>query len=164
MSRLWINIASFQIVWFVSVVYGDMLAMIFTSIALLIHARWVMQHQNEWLLIVAITILGLLWDGLMSWTGVLIFEPSSSIFIPLWLICLWALFASTLSHALAWLRQRLLISAILGAIFGPFSYWAGTRLSATELGSPLQQSLLILAIGWMFIMPLALLMARRIVR
>ena len=164
MSRLWINIIAFQAVWFVSVVYGNGPALVSTIIAMLIHVKWVMQDQREWLLIAAVIVFGFIWDSLMTVSGVLVFSPEPATLIPLWLICLWALFATTLTHALAWLKHRLIVSALLGAIFGPLSYWAGTRLSSTEFGLSLEQSLIVLAFGWMLIMPLAVLLTRRVVR
>jgi len=45
--------------------------------------------------------------------------------------------------------------AVLGARFGPVSYYAGFNLGALQLGLPHLRSLFIIAIGWSLFMPLA---------
>lgn len=53
---------------------------------------------------------------------------------PVWVGALWSLFATLPCHSLGWLRGRPLLTAVLGAVGGPLSYLAGTRLGATGLG------------------------------
>jgi hypothetical protein len=73
--------------------------------------------------------------------------------IPLWLMGVWLTFAILPNHSLAWLKNRLRLSALLGALGGPLAYWAGVRLDAATFNWPLLPSLLLLAIVWAALMP-----------
>src|SRR5690554_7704503 len=59
----------------------------------------------------------------------------SSFIIPLWLILLWASFAATILHSMAWLLEKTWLAALLGAIAAPWSYYAGSLLKSIELTS-----------------------------
>ena len=71
---------------------------------------------------------------------------------PIWIVVLWVLFALTLNHSLSWLKGRVVLAAIFGALGGPLAYVAGEKLMAVTIVEP--NTLLILAIGWAFITPL----------
>ena len=43
------------------------------------------------------------------------------------------IFASTLTASLGWIRDRLWIAAVLGAISGPFTYWIASGMDAVSL-------------------------------
>lgn len=45
--------------------------------------------------------------------------------IPLWLMLLWALLATTLRHCLAWTARPWWLASLLGGVAGPLSYYAG---------------------------------------
>ena len=79
---------------------------------------------------------------------------------PFWLWMLWLMFALTLNASLAFLKNRsLAISAALGAIFGPLTYYAGATLGAAHLDfSPF--NLAMLAIAWMLVLPLLVMTAQ----
>ena len=106
-------------------------------------------------------LIGIVWDSALVMLGWLDF--SSGFFIagvaPYWILALWALFAITLRHSLAWLQARLLTAAVVGAIAGPLAYWGGLRLGAVILVEPLQ-ALVALSIGWGLFTPLLLRLAR----
>jgi hypothetical protein len=51
------------------------------------------------------------------------------------------------------MNQHLALAVIFAAIFGPASYWAGSKLTDAELGLPLMTSLLIMAVGWALLFP-----------
>ena len=103
---------------------------------------------------VLIVILGTLIDSALTLGGVYVFEsPVYGVPIPLWLIALWAGFALTLGHSLNYLQSHLVICALLGAIFGPVSYWAGARFGAVGFPNSIISTLLILAIIWGVLFP-----------
>ncbi len=80
---------------------------------------------------------------------------------PLWLACLWPVFATTLMHSFAVLQNRLLLAAVCGALGGALSYIAGVRLSAMEFASPLWGPVLLGAL-WAAVFPLLLQVAARL--
>jgi len=74
-------------------------------------------------------------------------------FAPAWIVVLWALFATTLRHALGFLHGRWALAALLGSVSGPLSYLAGERLGAVSLGV---HGLPALAVAWGLALPILL--------
>lgn len=140
----------------VCVLGGNIPAMIYTAVALLIHGVFVVENDSEWWLIAAIAVVGSLWDRMMAFTGYLEFATGGWLGIPIWLICLWLLFATTFLHCLKWLSGKLWIAVPAAAVFGPASYWLGARLSDASLGQPLWISLSVMAVGWAILFPIGL--------
>ena len=153
MKKILINLAIFQIGWMVCVIGGDVYALAYTLFAVVIHQAFVVEHKSEWQFILIVTAVGCLWDSLMALSGVMIYPDSTLIGIPVWLICLWVLFAMTFMHALSWLRRYLWLAAVFAGVFGPVSYWLGGELSAADLGAPVTLSLAIMAAGWAILFP-----------
>ncbi len=81
---------------------------------------------------------------------------------PVWLVSLWLAFGTLLSVSLAGFQRRLALGAVLAAVGGPLSYYAGSRLGAIGLGEPLSWSLGVLAIVWAAVFPMLLIAARRL--
>jgi hypothetical protein len=52
---------------------------------------------------------------------------------PLWIVTLWVAFGSLLNSSLTWLSGRPLLTVLMSAIGGPFSFWSGTRMGATAV-------------------------------
>jgi hypothetical protein len=82
---------------------------------------------------------GLFLDSAWSLAGALSYSAGwpSPHFTPVWLLTLWAAFALTLGHSLAWLRPRPRLAALFGFFGGGFSYAVGARVGAVELAIPL---------------------------
>ena len=161
-KKILINLVLFQIGWFVCVMGGDIYAVIFTIAALLIHNWLVLSNSVEWKLIGIVVIVGCLWDMLMAQTGVIHYGDTLLLGIPLWLVCLWMLFATTFMHGLFWMNRHLPLAVIFAAVLGPASYWLGSNLTDAELGLPLMTSLLIMAVGWAALFPCGIYYAGRL--
>jgi len=73
---------------------------------------------------------------------------------------LWALFAAQFNTTFGWLKQRMLLASVLGAIAGPMSFRAGAALGAVRFAFPLPATI-VLAIGWAILMPVLILLSRR---
>ena len=73
---------------------------------------------------------------------------------PVWLLALWAMFATALRGPLAWLSGRYVLSALLGAVFAAPNYFAGARLGAVVINPSGCYSVLVLALSWAAAMPL----------
>jgi hypothetical protein len=153
MKKPLINLVLFQLGWLVCVLGGNVYAAVFTLLALLTHHWLILDDRREWKLIAVIVFCGCLWDIVMSQTGVLHFSDTMLAGIPLWLLCLWLLFATTFMHSLLWLRRYLWLAVPLGGVFGPLSYWIGANLTEVELGSPTIVSLAIMVGGWAVLFP-----------
>jgi hypothetical protein len=160
MKKKLFNLAIFQVGWIVCVVGGDLYAVAYTVIALLIHHRYVLEKISEWQLVAIVTVVGSLWDMLMASSGMIHYTDSVFLGIPIWLICLWALFATTFMHALSWLNRYLWLAAVFAALLGPASYWFGSELSDAYLGAPILTSLAIMAAGWSMLFPAGIFLTR----
>jgi len=150
-----LNALLFQVGWFSCVLGGDLLAVVITATILLVHSQWLMRSSREWLLIALVAVIGISLDSFWSYNGLLQF-PGVALGIPLWLACIWLLFATCLCHSFNWLQQRLLLASLLGAVAGPSSYLAGAAMADVVLGEPQLFSIALMALAWAFMFPLLL--------
>ncbi len=67
---------------------------------------------------------------------------------PLWLLALWAHFATTFRYSLRALVARPWAAVLFGALGGPVAFLAGERLGAVTLTRPLGAAVTALALGW----------------
>lgn len=145
----------FQVAWFACVAGGNPGALAAALTLLPLQATWPGRRGGrEWALVGLCSALGLAMDlgwqaaGLLDFTGDLI-GP-----LPPWLLLLWLFFSGTLLRSLAFLQDRLLLAAVLGAVAGPFSYWVGMRLGAAQSVHPPWQVALAMAPAWAMLLPL----------
>ncbi|MFA9419349.1 MAG: DUF2878 domain-containing protein [Gammaproteobacteria bacterium] len=164
MKKKILNLAIFQAGWIVCVVGGNLYALVYTAIALLIHHRYVLEKKSEWQLIAIVAVVGSLWDILMTHSGMVYYANAGLPGIPIWLICLWVLFATTFMHALSWLSRYLWIAAVFAAVLGPASYWIGSELSDAYFGTPILTSLVVMAAGWSTLFPAGIYLSQRYYR
>ena len=85
--------------------------------------------------VLSIILIGVAVDFLL--TVFKLIEFTQGQLLPSWLMLLWVLFALTFSAGYRWLNKLpVIVSAILGGIFGPLAYWAASKLSSVEILSP----------------------------
>ncbi|PKM31446.1 MAG: DUF2878 domain-containing protein [Gammaproteobacteria bacterium HGW-Gammaproteobacteria-11] len=151
--KLLANALLFQAGWFACVLGGNSLWLLIPLAALLIHFFWVSSWAAEGKLVISVMLAGAALDSFLLQMGVFRF-PGDSPLAPLWLVTLWALLATTLNHCLAWTAKPIWLAALLGAVSGPFSYFAGAALA--DVGLPLgpTPSALLLASIWAIVFPL----------
>ena len=162
MKKILLNLALFQVGWLVCVLGGNAWAIGYTLPALLLHAWLVSENPAEWKMIGAAVAVGCLWDISMAKGGIITYADATLVGIPLWLICLWFLFATTFMHCLLWLSRYHLLAIALAAVFGPATYWAGAGLSDAVLATPLLASLAVMALGWAILFPSGLIYAGKL--
>lgn len=160
------NIGLYQIGWFTCLLQGGVIALLATVLILCLHFYLMVdgnRFKQEWQLVLKLLFVGLIVETIAINTGALVADVISdelaffSWLPPLWLLCLWLLFSTTLSHGLAWLRQRLLLCAVLAAISAPSSYFAGAYLSPyMSLGDSTMLSLLTIGVLWALSFPLVM--------
>ena len=156
-----INASLFNIAWLVCVIFGDLAAVMACAVVLLLHFLLVSRNTAEGSLLISVVILGWLVDAALFSANILTSDVGST-FPPLWLSCLWLLFATTLNHCFVWFQQHKIAAIIVGAIAGPGSYYAGCQLSGIAIGEPPFTSLLIIALVWAVIFPVVLSWASRL--
>jgi hypothetical protein len=147
-----LNAALFQLGWLICVLGGNLAAIAFTLPYLLFHFRFISGNHREIVFVALIAGIGMLLDAANIASG--IFSVPGTAF-PLWLACLWLLFATLVPHGLRWLSGRPLLAAGFGAIGGSMSYLAGIELGVAS-SDHIALALATWATQWAVIVPLAL--------
>jgi hypothetical protein len=155
------NVIGFQLVWLASIGgagagwawAGPVAAMVFVAAMLAFGGK-----RSDDLRMLAIALpLGLALDSGFAASGWLVYaEPGPwPALAPAWIVSLWAGFALTLNHSMAFLRARPAAAAVFGLVGGPLAYWtAAGAFDAVEFGVPVAWALGALAIGWATVLPL----------
>lgn len=161
------NFIAFQAGWFAIVLSAAAgrpwlgLPVVLTVLAL--HLLAVARPRREASLLAIAVLLGLVVDSLLLSGGWLAYASGLWLpgLAPWWILALWPLFATTLNVSLRWLQGRWLLSAALGAVGGPLSYFAGARLGAVDIAAGLEP-LLVLGLAWALATPLLSWVAARL--
>jgi Protein of unknown function (DUF2878) len=170
-AATWINAIAFQLVWIASVGSaarglwwpGPLSAAVFAMYQLLRDDR---VRIDAILMLIAMP-LGFIADSAVVQAGLATYAaavPSAHV-APIWIVALWANFALTLNHSLAWLQGRPWLAAALGAFGAPLSYFFAARTwHALTLTEPLVITLGTLAAIWAVVTPLLCQTAMRLNR
>jgi uncharacterized protein DUF2878 len=160
-----LNFILFQTAWFFTILpaaYGKpYIGVFFTMIWMLLHLSIVGEKRNpELMLIVATVIIAYLLESSLVIAGLIVYPEQAMLGTPapVWMITLWINLSLTINYAMSWLKGRYLLSALLAAIAGPLTYYAGERFGAITLnGIP---SLIAISIMWLIAMPLLFCLSR----
>ncbi len=161
MKKIITNAILFNIGWIACVAGGDKIALLTGLVILTIHFLWVNKDPQEWRIIFTVMSIGIIIDSIWFYSG-LMKNADHSLLIPVWLIVLWVIFATTINNCLRWLHGRPALGALVGLIFGPFAYWMGANISTVVIKEPLIQSMLLIGFGWMLMLPSFFILTRRI--
>ena len=159
------NFIGFQIGWFACVVGAaqgySLVAVAVASIIVILHLLRDNNLYSELCLIISAVFIGIMWESLLLASGWFAYASSGGASIaPIWLVAMWALFATTINHSMAWLKNRYFLALLLGAVFGPLAFIAGENLGAVVFLDR-TMALTLLAVGWAVLMPLLLWLAER---
>jgi Protein of unknown function (DUF2878) len=165
------NVLGFQAVWVASIAgagqglawAGPVAALLFVAATLAFGGK-----ARDDLRMLAITLpIGFLLDTAFAASGWLRYaEPMPWAFAaPVWIWSLWAGFALTLNHSMAFLRDRPWASAAFGLVGGPLAYWtAAGAFDAVSFGVPVAWVMAALAAGWAAVLPLLYGLDQRLAR
>ena len=161
-----INAVGFQAGWWACIIgvgHGlEIPALLFGLSLVIAHLFFCAQPLNEARLALAAVVVGVVVDSSLQWAGVITFWGwSLGACSPFWLWLLWGLFALTLPHSLSFLKNLPhWLHALLGAVLGPLTYYAGAQLGAAQwAGRPVDG--LALAVAWALALPLLVQLARQ---
>ena len=159
------NVLIFQACWFACVLGAakglPWAGVVVTAAALAWHLRHAGGRSTELRLLVVAALAGLAFETLLMQAGWVSFAEGVVVegVAPVWMVALWLAFATTLNVSLRWLQDHLALAALLGAVGGPLSYWAGARLGALVLLDP-SAALIAIGAGWALLTPALLVVAR----
>ena len=156
-----VNVLMFNAAWFaILLTQSSVIAPMIVALSLFAHFQVMGKGKPELLLIAGVTFLGFVIDQILF--GMDVFNLAGKAApAPLWLTCLWPVFATTLMHAFDWLQGRVIVSSVVGAVGGCLSYIAGVRLTLIEFGSGMWGPLIIATL-WAIIFPLFLKISEKI--
>ncbi|TBR38445.1 DUF2878 domain-containing protein [Marinomonas agarivorans] len=157
-KRAIINAILFQIVWFICVMASNTLAVFALCLFCVFHHVFIMGKKKEWGFIVAFSLVGICIDSLSQALNVIHFSHAIVLtetiqIVPIWMMCLWVAFASTIAHGLFWLHYRFKLALCTGLFVVPFSYYAGALLSNSTIVSSTWLFLSIVGIAWSVLLP-----------
>lgn len=133
------------------------------ALLLAVHLGLATRRADEAWLACAVAAMGVAVDTLQVSVGTLRFSAGllDPALPPVWLVLLWAQFATTLHFSLSWLLRDWKRAALFGAVGGPIAFAAGARLGAVHLADPVWHTLLLLSASWAIALPVARLLAAR---
>ena len=161
MKNIVINIVLFQVGWFACVLTAainqPLVGAIISLFIIVTHILISKQYEQEIRIIVIAMVIGLIWDSLIVSAGWITYTSGmlSEFMAPYWIVLMWALFATTLNFSLSWMKAKLLLAAVFGAVAGPLAYYAGVKLGAVQFTNEVN-ALVALSIGWAVFTPLLL--------
>ena len=156
--RLWLpNVLLFQLCWFAAILgaaHGlPWLGLAAIVVVVLFHLLRARVPGRELRLIAVLVAIGWGYESLPYALGWIAYTDHAGVFVPFWMVALWANFATVLNVSLRSLRQRPVLLALLGGIGGPLAYWGGQSLGAATWLEPMPL-LVYLALGWSVLTPL----------
>jgi hypothetical protein len=162
-----INVALFQLGWFACVLGAAHGLPWIGPVAAVVIVTWHLAHarraQPELALAAGALLAGAIFDTLLLHTGWIHFNAGALIpgTAPIWMMALWAIFATSLNVSLRWMRTRPGLAVIFGALGGPLAYYSGARLGALTF-TAIGPALGVVALGWALLTPALLAAARRL--
>jgi hypothetical protein len=161
-----VNVIAYQCAWFTCVLSAaagrPMVGVLVVAAALLWHLRQASMPLRELQLIAIVTAIGAVFESALVASG-LVRMPAEQLLggvTPLWMVALWAAFASTLNVSLRSLRTRTTLCTVLAGLGAPLAYLAGVRLGALQWAHTLP-ALLVIGAAWALVTPLLLRSAQR---
>lgn len=150
--KLLINALSFQIVWFICVQGNSLHAALATLSLLVLHALIFKPNAKASLFLLAFAVIGFTGDNLITHAVSLSYASQHQahevpLVTPIWLLCLWIAFSTTMNHSMRWLFKRP-YSALLIGFLAPISYIAGIKISGSTLLSPYWQFFVLEGCWW----------------
>ena len=159
------NAISFQVGWFICILTNTAMSTIFTLSYILSYFIYLyfftkkpsLKREAFW--IGLFIIVGFLCETLFFTSGVLYkTDPplgnnsitfNGLIAPPAWLLCLWALFATSMRTSLEFMFRKASLAYVLMFVMAPCSYYAGAKLNTqVEIGQPLILHLFVIGLTW----------------
>lgn len=162
------NLVMFKLGWIACVglaAAGQPLwATLAVALVVTLHLAGVPVVVKEALLLAASAVIGLAWESLLVWSGLLSYPASGELapLAPYWIVAMWVLFATTINHGLRWAKRSWMIAAIAGLVGGPMAFYGGAAMGAVEFSHTLW-ALAAIGAGWAVLMPLLTLIADTII-
>ena len=166
LAKTW-NFVAFQIVWFACVLGSandrEWIAAAVGWPLVGLHLATAPHRGRQALLVLAFVVGGACLDRvLVELEALRLHNPCVFGLSPLWMMTLWASFATTQPSSMRWLVDKPIAATLVGAVSGPFVYRGGEKLGALALGDDFWWSAALLALAWAIVMALGSWLTRRL--
>lgn len=162
------NFLLFQLAWFAAVegaargsLWGGPLAV---AVIVIVHLALVTEKGRELRYLLVVGLLGTAVDSGLFALDITAYPGTASTwsgpFVPPWIVSLWVAFATLPRFSMAWLVARPALAALLGAVGGPLSFYAGVRIGAVAPGGSPLLTAGVLALEYAVATPLLLALSR----
>jgi hypothetical protein len=155
----WSNLLGYQATW-LAVVWSAgqgraWVGMVACALFIAIQGLLSRTRAADVRVLLAAVACGLVVDGSLAASGLLVYaSPIHALPAPAWIVFLWAAFAMTMNHSMAWFASHRLVAAGLGALGGPLAYIGAARgFGAVAFATPAWRGLACLALAWAMALP-----------
>ncbi len=167
MLKTILSIVGFQIVWFACAYGASHEIWYVPCIAGLLYMScifiWSPHKKGLAQFVLSCLLLGFLVDTILLQHQFVVFNNLNpyplNLYQPLWMMILWAAFAGSFTASFSWLKNKYILAALLGGIFGPIAYYSGSQFGAIEPISAL--GLFLVGLLWLVSMPIMLRLSLR---
>jgi len=153
------DLIGFKICWvlcaFCSTWDQPYLGPIVTLIFVLVHLYFVKFKLRDIKVILIAIMCGFVIDSLFFYTGLITYQGgilTEFSLSPLWILSMWAGFSLSMMYTLETIKEKYLISSLLGFIGGPLSYSAGQGIGSISVHTT--SSYIFLGIAWALVVPM----------
>lgn len=168
--KSFVNFALFQGFWFAAILGAERAEMWWGPLACLamfvLHLSMTEDRWREARFVLVAGLLGYLLDSGLHMADLIDYPSSGEAWdysvAPPWIASLWFAFAMLPRFSLAWLKPKLPLALLLGAIGGPLSFYGGTRFDVIAPGA--DSTWIILALEYALVTPALLWFAPKVPR
>lgn len=157
MAFKFFNYIALQIMWLLCVSLGSKGYLLWPSVCfalfLILHFLLSPYKKSDLFLCVLAVLGGVFFDTLWSYSGLIRYgENTIHPIAPIWIVYLWAAFALTLNHSMAWLKKNYILAIVFSALSGPITFFAASKVGDIEF-IKLPTASILLAITWGIFVP-----------
>ena len=145
----------FKITW-LSCILGEIyinsfFGLIIGVIYLFIFFHYQKNLKRSFYIIIFFSFIGYTFDSFLSFFEIYQIKAQLNfLFLPIWFLVLWPSFSCLLVEIFIFLKNKNILSLLLGGIFGPISYYAGVSLNLVESSN--YKTFIIISIFWSLMM------------
>ena len=155
-NKFFLTLSGFQLTW-ISCVFGEYCNFPFFGCLIgSIYLIFFFYFQNDKIKKIKIcfiySLIGYSFDSILSFSQIFVFDSELIVgFLPIWLLFLWPSFTTLFIDILVFLKKRILLAFLIGAILVPPTYYIGIPLGLANSNN-LFLAMSIMAFFWGLLM------------
>lgn len=160
------NFVVFQAAWFAAVLGAAHHIPLWGTVCVIAAVAWHLgisaRPAQEAKLVGFACLIGFLVESLVAMQGHVTYPSGQPVawLAPYWMVALWGELAIALNVTMRWMKRRLWLAAVLGAVAGPMAFASGVKLGGAQFVETIP-ALITLAIAWAALMPLLVWLSNR---